>query len=267
MRGYAMPPETLHFADYQATFAARLRDPRGAPRPPGASARRMRVYEELLFNNLEGFLQACYPVTRKTVGARTWRKMVGRFFAEHRCHSPLFRDIPEAFLDWVGGQNATDFPNPPFLADFMHYEWLELAVSVSPHEPDMDTIDPEGDLLAGHPALHPTARLACYRYPVHRIGPRFKPHAQDGQSHCYLLYRDGADEVRFSALNAVSARLVEMLRNERPSGRQALARIAAELNHSHPDVLIQAGHELLMELRRSGALLGTWRETCTRISA
>ena len=65
-----MSPEAMAFTDYQAAFAARIRDPKHAPRPPGAPAKRMRVYEELLFNNLENFLLACYPITRKLLGAR-----------------------------------------------------------------------------------------------------------------------------------------------------------------------------------------------------
>jgi hypothetical protein len=92
-------PEAQTFIAYQAAFAVRIRNPRGAPRPAGAPARRMRVYEELLFNNLEGFLLACYPLTRHILGERVWRRTAKRFFAEHRSHSPLFRDIPKAFLN------------------------------------------------------------------------------------------------------------------------------------------------------------------------
>lgn len=254
-----MLPEAPHFSEYQAAFAARIRDPRGASRPPGAPAKRMRVYEELLFNNLEGFLLACYPVTRKLLGARAWKKTARRFFRESRCHSPLFRDIPKAFLDWMEEYAGALFPELPFLPEFMHYEWLELGVSISPEEPDPAAIEPEGDLLSGRPALNPTARLACYRYPVHRIGPRFRPGAPDGQTWCYLLHRDADDAVRFTALNPVSARLLELIRTERPRGREALAAIAAELRQPHPDPVISAGHQLLLELRQSGALLGTWR--------
>lgn len=259
-----LPAPAMGFADYQAAFAARIRDPRGAPRPPGAPARRMRVYEELLFNNLEGFLLACYPITRRLLGARAWKRTVRRFFAEHRCHSPLFRDIPQGFLDWLAPRQAELFPALPFLAEFMHYEWLELAVSIAPDEPDPAAIDPAGDLLDGRPALHPGARLACYRYPVHRIGPRFKPAAPDGQAWCYLLHRDAHDTVRFTALNPATARLVELIQTQQIAtqpltGRAALARIATELDHPDPDALAAAGHPLLEQLRQAGALLGTWR--------
>ena len=263
-----MSPEPMTFTGYQAAFAARIRDPKGAPRPPAAPARRMRVYEELLFNNLEGFLLACYPVTRQILGARAWKRTVRQFFIEHRCHSPLFRDIPKAFLDWmdgVGDRAAQLFPQWPFLATFMHYEWLELAVETTPDEIDMTQVDPAGNLLTGRPALNPTARLACYRYPVHRIGPRFKPVAPDGESHCYLLFRDADDDVRFTLLNPLSAHLVGLLRDHQPTGREALAHLAAQAPNPHApdqfDLYLRAGGELLNDLYAQGAVLGTWRES------
>lgn len=258
-----MSPDAMHFTDYQTAFAARLRDPKGAPHPPGAPRRRMRVYEELLFNNLEGFLLACYPVTRKILGARAWKRTARRFFSEHSCHSPLFRDIPKAFLDWMEKRGASLFPAMPFISEFMHYEWLELAVSIAPGQPDLTLIDPDGDLLRGRPVLNSSARLACYRYPVHRIGPRFKPTHPGPIEHCYLLFRDERetdfDHVRFIQLNPLAVRLLSMLRDHQPSGREALAILAAQTQPEQYETLLGAGHALLESLRVQGAVLGTWR--------
>ncbi|MFO7578601.1 DNA-binding domain-containing protein [Nitrosomonas halophila] len=255
-----MQPETLGHAAYQNAFAARIRDPRNAPRPPGATARRMRVYEQLLFNNLESFLLACYPVTRELLSTRAWKRTVRRFFREHRCHSPLFRDIPQAFLDWMeAGIAASDFTALPFLVQLMHYEWLELSVSIAEAEPDPEQIDPDGDLLTERPVLHPGSRLACYAYPVHRIGPRFKPAAPDHHMHCYLLYRDAEDAVHFATLNPVTARLLELIQTEQPTGQAALRQIATEINHPNPQRVIETGGQLLHDLATRGALLGTWK--------
>lgn len=255
-----MSPDMPAFAAWQADFAARVRDPRSAPRPAGATARRMRVYQDLLFNNLEGFLLACYPVTRRLLGARAWRRGVRAFFREHRCHSPMFRDIPKAFLDWLTPRADELHPAMPWLAELMHYEWLELAVSIAPEEIADAAVDPEGALLAGRPAVNPTARLACYHYPVHRIGPRFRPIEADGATHCYLLFRDRSDTVRFVLLNPLSARLVTMLRDRRPSGREALAHLAGQTAPTLYETYLAAGADLLAGLRAQGALLGTWRE-------
>lgn len=257
-----MPPEPLSFTAYQAAFAARIRDPAGAPRPPGAPARGMRVYQELVFDNLDGFLSACYPVTRKLLGARAWRRMVRQFMREHRCHSPLFRDIPKAALDWSAGRAEELFPHLPFLAELMHYEWLELAVETAPDDGIApQRLQPDGDLLAGRPMLHPTARLACYRYPVHRIGPRCKPGAAESATHCYLLWRDDADAVRFILLSPLAAHLLALLQEQARSARDALAQLATEAGPGQLQHYLDAGRELLDQLHAQGALLGTWSAT------
>lgn len=252
-------PDAGRLRDYQAAFAARIRDPRGRPCPRGVPARRMRVYEKLLFDNLNGFLLACFPVTRRLLGARVWRKAVRRFFAEHRCESPLFRDIPAAFLGWMRETAPQAYPDRPWLYELMHYEWLELAVMTDGADVEAVADDGEDDLLSGVPVLNGTARLVSYRYPVHRIGPRFRPTEADGGSYCYLVYRDDRDEVRFIALNPVSARLLALIGEAGLGGREALLKVAAELGRPDAGAVIEAGTALLKELRRAGALAGIRR--------
>ena len=48
--------QTQDFQDFQRAFGRHVRDPRLFPRPAGVPARRMAVYNELLFNNICGFL-------------------------------------------------------------------------------------------------------------------------------------------------------------------------------------------------------------------
>ena len=88
---------------YQYAFTAHIRDPRNNPRPAGVPARRMKVYNELLYNNLEGFLLACFPVSRRILGKARWGRLVRAFFAGHRCRTPFFRQIPEELVQWLSG--------------------------------------------------------------------------------------------------------------------------------------------------------------------
>jgi hypothetical protein len=243
---------------YQQAFAAHIRDPRHNPRPAGVPARRMQVYNELLYNNLEGFLLACFPVTRRLLGKRRWGRMVRAFFAGHRCRSPFFRQIPEELVQWLqAGHGVPD--DPPYLAHLAHYEWVELAIDVSPAEPPLERIDAQGDLIAGRPALNPVSMQLSYPYPVHRIGPRFRPTAPDAEPTHFLVYRDLRDTVRFIALNPVSARLLALLQPGDCTGAAALAQIAGELKHPQPQLVVQGGTQVLQELRAQEALLGTWR--------
>lgn len=247
------------FRAFQSSFAARIRDPKAHPRPTGVPARRMRVYEELLYNNIDSFLLACYPITRQILGVRAWRRTVKTFFAEYRSHSPLFRDIPRGFLDWLAPRTGDLFPHFPWLGEFMTYEWLELDVVTSPEEVDWNRIDPQGDLLDGMPVLDPTARLACFAYPVHRIGPRRRPKVPGDQPHCFAIFRDASDQARFIELTPVLARLLELLLEGGASGREAVARLGREIDYPDLPRLENSALEMLSKLRSEGVLLGVSR--------
>jgi hypothetical protein len=73
-----------------------------------------------------------------------------------------------------------------------------------------------------------------------------------------VVYRDRRDEVGFLAINAVTARLLERLREEpQTSGRVQLERIAGELQHPQPQRVIEGGREILEGLRQRDIVLGT----------
>ena len=74
------------FKDKQYAFANHIRDPDNNPAPAGAEDRRMAVYRDLFFNNIESLLAANFPVLRKLHDEDSWRAMVRDFYATHRCH-------------------------------------------------------------------------------------------------------------------------------------------------------------------------------------
>lgn len=247
------------FQAFQFAFTRHIRNPKAHPRPAGVSAQRMRVYNELLYNNLEGFLLACFPVLRALLGARKWGKLVRDFFIEHRCHTPFFRQIPDEFIQYLQAERGVRENDPPYLQELAHYEWIELVLSVSTQEAPLAQIDADGDLAQGQPALNPVLALLQYRYPVQRIGPKFKPTAAPPQPTYLLVFRDQAFSVEFIELNPVAARLIDLLQQSACSGEQLLAQVAQELNHPEPQVVIQGGLSILQELHAAGAILGTLR--------
>jgi len=111
-----------------------------------------------------------------------------------------------------------------------------------------------GDLVDGLPILNPVLANLHYDWPVHRIGPRRKIRPADT---CLLVFRDAADQVQFSEINAFTARLLTLLESGTLSGRAALERIAAESRHPDPALILQAGGALLEDMRARGAILGT----------
>lgn len=247
------------FQQYQFAFTGHIRDPQLNKRPRGVDARRMKVYNELLYNNLEGFLLACFPVLRKVLGKRQWSKLVRDFFAAHRCQTPFFRQIPDEFIHYLKNERGERAVDPGFLQDLAHYEWVELMLSVSNKEIDFALIDPKGDLLGGRPALNPLLSLQSYAYPVHRIGPRFKPAAGQKEETHFAILRNMEDEVKFILLNPVSLRLLFLLQTTALSGEAALLQIAAELKHPDPAVVLAGGDEIMQSLLESQVILGSRR--------
>jgi hypothetical protein len=239
------------FQQFQADFSRHIRDPRAAARPAGVPRRRMAIYNELLFNNLTGFLDACYPVMRSMLSERRWRRLNRAFFREARCQTPYFREIPREFLRWLAARDAP--VGPPWLKELAHYEWVELALDVM--DADAPPHHPHGDLLAGIPVLAPALMNLAYQWPVQRIGPDYRPRKPHPVH--LLVFRDPQDEVRFIELNPVSARLVALLEEGNRTGRAACVRIAAEIGHSQPEAVVAHGASVLAELHAAGALLGS----------
>lgn len=245
----------MDFRDYQRAFTAHIRDPRGAARPAGVPARRMRVYNELLYNNIEGFLLACFPVCRQMLGPRRWARLVRAFFRDHACTSPFFRRIPEEFLAYLGQAAAGKPELPAYLRELAHYEWVELDLETSDADARLPGHDPDGDPLAGRPLLNPVMHVLSYRWPVHRLRPR----ARVREEPTWLLaYRDAELRVRFMAISEATFRLLGLLRPEAGlTGGAAIERLGIESGHADPGVLLRFGAEILADLRRQGVVLGT----------
>lgn len=249
MKPSRMLPE---FQRYQHDFTAHIRDPGAHPRPAGVEARRMKIYNELLYNNVEGFLLACFPVLRKMLGMRKWGRLVRAFFSTHRSHTPYFRQIPDEFLQFLQDEWTPPEGYPPYLLALAHYEWIELVLSISNRSVDLE-FDVSGDLLDGRPVLNPVLANLRYDWPVHRIAPRRK--VRPTETHL-LVFRDGNDQVAFTEINAFTARLLSLLEPGSLSGRTALERIAEESRHPDPALILRAGSALLEDLRARGAILG-----------
>ena len=246
--------ELSAFQRYQLQFAGHIRNPAERKQPYVVESKRMRVYTEIVFNNLYASVSACFPVARQVLGIRAWRRLVRNFFVQHRCHSPLFRQIPEEFLHYLDGLDEIALAAlPPFLKQLAHYEWIELALAVA--DVEAPQVDPEGDLLAEQPVLAPALALLNYDYPVQRISRRFKPTTPEPVN--LLVFRNSADEVRFVELNAVTARLLELLQAGAASGCEALEMVTVELAHPAPQAVVQFGLSILADLRTQGAILGT----------
>lgn len=254
------PSAAPEFQRVQYQFAAHLRDPARNPAPAGLEDRRLKIYRELFYNNVEDFLATAFPVLRRISADELWHRRVRAFYAGHVCHEPQFYKLAEQFLDWLNSDAALHADDPPFLRELAHYEWVELALGVSELRLTPELADPNGDLLSGRPLVSPLAQVLGYAYPVHRIGPEYLPDAPPAQPTYLIVNRDRHEEVKFTEINLLTARLLECLETDsQASGQELLTRIAGELQHPQPEQVVRLGGEMLVHLRGRDIILGTRR--------
>lgn len=245
------------FVRQQYAFAAHIRNPEKNPCPEAIEERRMKIYRELFYNNVEDFIANTYPVLRQITPDERWHAMIRDYFASHLSHTPLFPEMPREFLKYLEHERRPQPDDPPFMLELAHYEWVELALSILDEHVDETKINPEGNLLDGIPAISPLAWSLSYRFPVHKISPVFQPETVSGTETYLIVYRDARFDVHFIEINPVTARLIRLIiDNHIQSGRALLQQIATELNHPQPDILIHGGMQILDDLRKRKVISG-----------
>jgi len=236
-------PKSPSFIDTQYKFANHIRDPEHKPAPDNIEQRRMAIYRELFYNNIEGFVSNAFPVLREITTDEAWHAMIRDFMIKHQCKTPLFYEIAREFLAYLDDER--DLKNdPPFIKELAHYEWVELALSVSDAEVKELELSTVEDVLNTKFNTSPLAWPLMYHYAVHQIGPEYQPQQQNELPVFFLVYRSNDNKVTFMELNPVSARLIDLL-NEGMTGQEAATSIAEELQHPNPQVVIDGAKALI----------------------
>lgn len=253
-----MPEQNHSFTDVQYTFTRHMRDPEANPAPDGIEDRRLGIYRDLLYNNVESFLANSYPVLNQIMPEDEWHEMVREYFSIHQAHTPLFPQMPREFLRYLEQHDTVWTERYPFMPELAHYEWVEAGLYIDTREIDWQGITTDDDLLDGVPVLSPLAITLCYRYPVHKLSPDYKPQDAPEQPTCIVVFRDREDEVGFMEINPLSARLLALIQEGQDlTGREMLTGIAGEIGHTDPQVVIDGGQEILKQLRSRDIILGT----------
>ena len=249
------------FKQHQYAFTAHIRDPEKNTIPSGIEDRRMSIYRELLYNNIEGFITSAFPVLREIYNDENWQTMVRDFFANHQSLSPYFLKISQEFLHYLEYERTPQPEDPAGLLELAHYEWVEMALHVSDESIDLSDIDANGDLMKQTPVFSPLAWPLVYQFPVHEMGPDNLPETAPEQATYLVVYRNRNDKVKFLSINPVTARLISLLEeNAGFSGAQAIERICEEMKHPNPEVVLQGGKAALEQLQAHGIIVGTRQE-------
>ncbi len=240
---------TSSLQEAQREFTAHIRDPASVPGPHGIEKRRMKIYNDLIYNNIEGFLSGGFPVTRSLYRIEDWHRLVRSFVRDCRCQTPYFLEISQEFIQFLMQQYTLSPVDPPFLLELVHYEWAELALDVAEEEVGGEVADAAVDPLQGVPILSPLVWSLSYQYPVHKIGPGFEPDVPPPDPTYLVVYRNRDDEVGFLESNAATARLLELLRDNEAgaSGLVLLEQLAAEMNSSSVTSVVEFGANMLRQ--------------------
>jgi hypothetical protein len=229
----------MEFKHCQALMANYLRDPDNSPAPEGIEERRLKIYRELIYNNIEGFVASAFPVLRETYQDEPWHALVRAFIKSHHCESPYFLQISEEFMQFLQTDFVAGDSDPGFMLELAHYEWVELALDGSTASlPDtVLTADQTAqltpaDLLQRCINVSPLAWPLSYQYPVHQISAGFQPEGVSNSANFFVVYRQ-SEEVRFLEANAATVRLLNLLSEQVDSSlRNVLDQLANEMQLS-----------------------------------
>jgi hypothetical protein len=248
----------LDFVKIQHEFTRYIRNPEKYPKPKDIEQRRLDIYTDLFYNNVEGFISGSFPVLKEIIQTTRWHEIVRNFFECHASQTPYFFKISEEFILYLQQEYIPLDTDPAFLLELAHYEWMELVLDVATEEIDLTNVDPEGDLLNSIIVLSPLVQALTYQYPVHLLSVEYQPEAPVNQPTCILIYRNQDYRVGFVQSNPVTHRLIELLnQNKQLTGKQVLELISQEMQHPNPQVVIDGGLATLNSLREHDIVLGT----------
>lgn len=255
------PPQS--FQSTQLAFAAHMRDPLANPAPDDIEDRRMGIYRELVYNNIESFLSGGFPVLRSLLDDQPWHGLVRAFVRDYRCHTPYFLGISQEFITYLQLGTAPIPEGMPFALELVHYEWVELALDVSSEQLPTscfsvedgfsnDSIAPDelSDqiLLERTYKVSPLAWRLSYTYPVHQISRDYQPEEALAEPVCLIVYRNRDDEIGFIESNPVTFRLLQLIESGDVSFGDALLQVALELGQSNSIALAHMAKPLIKKL-------------------
>ena len=250
-----LPDKSLAFL--QRSLCGYLRSPDPAALPEGLDTRRLGVYRDLVFNNIESLVGSGYPVLKKILGAN-WPSLVREFIANHRAQTPYFTQLAKEFFLFLQGRQATG-DEPGYLLELAHHELLEIELMYRQTE-NMHAISTA--FSDARLALSPLTEMSQYRYPVHRLGPHFLPDTAPDNPTYLLVYRDSGNTIVFMQLSDLAFHLLSLI-SQHPgyTGGYWMTSIVdtmpGPLTAQQKNMLIENGLALLNQLFELRVLYGT----------
>ena len=219
----------MSFKETQYAFMRHIRDPHNHAFE-GIEDRRLAIYRELFFNNIEGFVSSAFPVLKSLYAEDRWLALVRQFFVEHDCQSPYFLQISEEFLNFLANSYEMQVHDPVYMLELAHYEWVELAISIADNNPNEK---PVNDVIAEPLYFSSTAWRLSYQYPVQFASvenPTLNP--SEAGNHL-IIYKDDDHDIQFVSINLITAQLLQHIEQ---SGGVTFESLLALMAEAMPEV-------------------------------
>ena len=100
---------SLSFKDHQFQFTAHIRNPEKNPIPDGVEDRRIAIYRDPFYNNIEGFIASGFPVIRSIYNDENWHEMISDFFANHKARPLTFWRFRRSFSPICRTKETQDY--------------------------------------------------------------------------------------------------------------------------------------------------------------
>ncbi len=200
------------FKQVQLELATQIRNPEATG--DGFDERRLGIYQDLFFNNVEGFCSSTFPVL-KSILANDWQALIREFFIKHPCETPHFIEISQEFLEFIS-TSGIELPYP-WCVELAHYEWAELAVTTADKQAASDNYQ-----------VSDCAMPLLYNYPVHTISSEHYADVEPKQT-ALVVYQDEDYEASFLEVDVLSVHLLSLMeQNAGMSREQLMALLTAE---------------------------------------
>lgn len=152
----------------------------GLHEPPTSVQEHTFHYRRLVYNVIKDTLKRAFPMAKKLIGKRRWKRMVKHFFEYHQCQTPQVWKLPQEFSDYYQQQ---DFPFKKkfhFLVTLLQYEWLEIEVFMMEDLP-IDQFSIEKKSEEDGIITNPEIKILSTEYPIHLKNVKEITEADKGQ--------------------------------------------------------------------------------------
>ncbi|MDX1439468.1 MAG: putative DNA-binding domain-containing protein [Rubricoccaceae bacterium] len=199
-------PEDYSLAAVQRRLCGYIRHPENSDPPHGLEVRRLDVYRDLVFNNIESLLGGSFPVLKSTLGD-AWKELIRKFLSDHVATTPYFTQLASEFYLFVRRQWSTEAV-PLYVEELAHHELVELELLYRQAE----GFDQSKHVVSGEGlVLSPLVDITKYAYPVHRISAKHLPEQPPEHPTFMLQFRNPEGKVVFMQLSGFAFQLLSLV--------------------------------------------------------